>query len=472
MKYQSTRGGVTGISFKDAVLMGLADDGGLLVPESIPNVSAELASWQGYSYTQLALEVMSRFIDDIPRPALQQIIDKSYSTFADPLVTPLIPLGDHHLLELFHGPTLAFKDIALQFLGNVFEYILEERGHSINILGATSGDTGGAAIAGVRGKHNISIYIMFPEGKTSPLQELQMTSVLDANVHNIGIHGSFDDCQKLMKDIFSDLPFKQRYSLAAVNSVNWTRVLAQVVYYFSAWYQRGCPEQFDVCVPTGNFGNIFAGYIAREMGLPIRRLILATNANDILCRFFNTGVYARHEVQFTHSPAMDIQISSNFERYLFYRLARSPAKVRAFMQSFSDTGSAALSPSASGVDDAVDDIADDIVDDVIVAGSASNAATLDTIKRVYADHGYVCDPHTAVGLAVMAEFHDTQVPLVCLSTAHPAKFEDVMREALPKVLATHPTLEALRLLPTRKTVLETTETDVKAFIEAAGQRGA
>jgi threonine synthase len=462
MKYQSTRGGVTGISFKDAVLMGLADDGGLLVPESIPDVRAELASWQGYSYSQLALEVMSRFIGDIPRPALQQIIDRSYSTFADPLVTPLVPLGDDHLLELFHGPTLAFKDIALQFLGNVFEYILEERGHSVNILGATSGDTGSAAIAGVRGKRNISIYIMFPEGKTSPLQELQMTSVLDANVHNIGIHGSFDDCQKLMKDIFSDLPFKQQYSLAAVNSVNWTRVLAQVVYYFSAWYQRGCPEQFDVCVPTGNFGNIFAGYIAREMGLPIRRLMLATNANDILCRFFNTGIYERHEVQFTHSPAMDIQISSNFERYLFYRLGRSPAKVKAFMQSFGDTGSATLADTATAGP----------VDEGIIAGSASNADTLATIKRVYADHGYLCDPHTAVGLSVMTAFRDAQVPLICLSTAHPAKFEDVILEALPQVHATHPTLEALRSLPTRKTLLETTQEDVKAFIQSAGQQEA
>ena len=230
--------------------MGLADDGGLLVPESIPDVRAELDAWKGFNYSELALEIMSRFIDDIPRPALQQIIERSYSTFSTPDVTPLVPLGDDYVLELFHGPTLAFKDIALQFLGNVFEYILQERGHSVNILGATSGDTGSAAIAGVRGKRNINIYIMFPEGKTSPLQELQMTSILDDNVHNIGIHGSFDDCQALMKGTFSDLDFKQKYNLAAVNSVNWTRVLAQVVYYFSAWYQLGSPARFDVCIPT------------------------------------------------------------------------------------------------------------------------------------------------------------------------------------------------------------------------------
>jgi len=452
MKYQSTRGGVSGISFKDAVLMGLADDGGLLVPEFIPDVSAELDAWQGYSYSQLALEVMSRFIDDIPRPALQQIIDRSYGTFSVPAVTPIVPLGQDYVLELFHGPTLAFKDIALQFLGNVFEYILDERGHSVNILGATSGDTGSAAIAGVRGKSNINIYIMFPEGKTSPLQELQMTSILDDNVHNIGIHGSFDDCQALMKGIFSDLDFKTEHNLAAVNSVNWTRVLAQVVYYFSAWYQLGCPARFDVCVPTGNFGNIFAGYIAREMGLPIRHLILATNANDILCRFFNTGRYERREVNFTHSPAMDIQISSNFERYLFYKLGGDTEQVKEFMASFAATGSAELPEKTQPIDA------------VIKAGSASNAVTLATIEQVYRTEGYLLDPHTAVGLSVMQVFREDGVPLVLLATAHPAKFEDVIREALPEVHAVHPTLEALRELPTRKTILDLAEDSIKAFI--------
>jgi threonine synthase len=457
MKYQSTRGGVKGISFKDAVLMGLADDGGLLVPESIPDVSHELADWRGLDYQALALKVLGKFIDDIPTDDLQRIINKSYATFTDPLVTPLVPLGDDHVLELFHGPTLAFKDVALQLLGNLFEYILDERGHSVNILGATSGDTGSAAIAGVRGKKNINIYIMFPEGRTSPLQELQMTSILDPNVHNIAITGSFDDCQALMKRVFSDLPFKQQYGLAAVNSVNWTRVLAQVVYYFSAWNQAGSPEHFDVCVPTGNFGNIFAGYIAQQMGLPIRRLILATNANDILCRFFNSGRYERQEVHFTHSPAMDIQISSNFERYLFYKLNRSATQVKAFMASFSATGSAEL-PDHEGV-----------VDAAIVAGSASNEQTLATIRKVYETHGYLADPHTAVGLAVMQTYADPQVPLVCLATAHPAKFEDSIYEALPAVTVSHPTLEALRQLPTRKTLLAADEATIKGFITAGGQ---
>jgi threonine synthase len=457
MKYQSTRGGVKGISFKDAVLMGLADDGGLLVPEFIPDIRDELPEWKGLGYQNLALKVLGKFIDDIPTTDLRSIINTSYESFTDPRVTPLISLGDDYVLELFHGPTLAFKDVALQLLGNLFEYILQERGHSVNILGATSGDTGSAAIAGVRGKENINIYIMFPEGRTSPLQELQMTSILDPNVHNIAIHGSFDDCQTLMKSVFSDLPFKQQYGLAAVNSVNWTRVLAQVVYYFSAWNQAGCPARFDVCVPTGNFGNMFAGYIAQQMGLPIRRLILATNANDILCRFFNSGRYERQEVHFTRSPAMDIQISSNFERYLFYKLNGSAKQVKEFMASFNATGSAQLPGDAGDVDAA------------IVAGSASNEETLAMIKQVHETHGYLVDPHTAVGLAVMRAYADPHVPLVCLATAHPAKFEDSIHEALPTVTVSHPTLEALRQLPTHKTLLAPDEATIKAFITAGGQ---
>ncbi|MCB1645136.1 MAG: threonine synthase [Pseudomonadales bacterium] len=452
MKYQSTRGGVTGISFRETVLMGLADDGGLLVPESVPDVSAELSSWQGKSYSELALEIMSRFITDIPRDDLADLINRSYSTFTHEQVTPLVKVGDDYILELFHGPTLAFKDVALQFLGNVFEYILQDSGAAVNILGATSGDTGSAAIAGVRGKENINIFIMFPEGKTSPLQELQMTSVLDDNVHNIAVNGSFDDCQSLMKTIFSDLDFKSAYQLAAVNSVNWTRVLAQVVYYFSAWYQLRCPVSFDVAVPTGNFGNIFAGYIARQMGLPIRRLILATNANDILCRFFTSGKYERGDVHFTHSPAMDIQVSSNFERYLYYKLDGSAEKVRHFMQQFADTGRAELPFNTENFDD------------VFLAGAASNEETLATIRSYYDNEGYLPDPHTAVGLAVMKRFRDSEVPLVCLSTAHPAKFEDAIQEALPGVHATHPTLEALRDLPTRKVVVDPTVENIKSEI--------
>ena len=457
MQYVSTRGGVSGLSFKDAVIMGLADDGGLLMPESLPDVAAELDRWADHSYPELALEVVSRFADDVPREDLASLIDRSYATFDDPLVTPLRAVGDLHVLELFHGPTLAFKDVALQLLGNMFEYILTERGAEANILGATSGDTGSAAIAGVQGKPSINIYIMFPEGKTSPIQELQMTTVLDDNVHNIGVRGSFDDCQRLMKTAFSDLPFKEQYSLAAVNSVNWTRVLAQVVYYFSAWYQLGRPDAFDVCVPTGNFGNIFAGYCAREMGLPIRRLLLATNQNDILCRFFRTGCYERGEVHFTHSPAMDIQVASNFERYLYLKLGRSADKVCAFMESFSSNGTATLNFNTPSFDES------------IRAGAASNEQTVETIRRVFEEDGYLLDPHTAVGVSVATALREDSVPLVCLATAHPAKFDDVMRSALPGLEVTHPRLEVLRGRPTRKVVLEADVSAVKQYIEAGGQ---
>lgn len=458
MKYRSTRGGVAGVSFKDAVIMGLADDGGLLVPETIPDVATELDSWAGLSFRELAGEIITPFVGDIPATDLRRLVENSYARFDHPLVTPVRQLDDFAVLELYHGPTLAFKDIALQLLGNIFEYILKERGAEANILGATSGDTGSAAIAGVRGKENIQIYIMFPEGRTSPLQERQMTTVLDHNVHNIAIRGSFDDCQALMKAIFSDLPFKAQYSLAAVNSVNWARVLAQIVYYFSAWYQLGRPARFDVAVPTGNFGNIFAGYMARRMGLPIRRLILATNRNDILCRFFNTGVYRRGNVNYTLSPAMDIQVASNFERYLFYQLGEDPAKVTAFMSRFQREGEARLDFNTASFDAG------------FVAGAAGDEETLATIREVYESQDYLVDPHTAVGITVARRFADRQVPLLCLATAHPAKFEAAMKQALPGVTVSHATLVALSGLPERKTVLDADVASVKRYIETGGEQ--
>ena len=451
MRYKSTRGNVTGVTFKDAVMMGLASDGGLLIPESIPNLAPCLDRWNGLSYQELALEVMSPFIDDIDRDTLKNIIDRSYVTFDHPGITPVCQLGNIFLLELFHGPTLAFKDIALQFLGNMFEHILTERQSTVNILGATSGDTGSAAIAGIRGKENINIYVMFPEGKTSPVQELQMTSILDDNVHNISVKGSFDDCQLLMKSIFSDLAFKETHNLAAVNSVNWTRVLAQIVYYFSAYYQLGRPEQFDVCVPTGNFGNIFAGYMAKRMGLPIRRLILATNSNDILARFFNTGVYERGGVNFTHSPAMDIQVSSNFERYLYYKCDGDSEKVKEFMHNFLTHGRADMRFNSTRLDES------------FRASSVSNEETIETIRRYADELDYIVDPHTAVGLAVANKLVEPDIPLLSLSTAHPAKFEDVMLAAGSKV--SHPTLEALKGSPTRKKVMQANIADIKALID-------
>lgn len=453
MRYISTRGGVTGLSFCDAVMMGLATDGGLLVPESIPDIRDELTDLSGMSYPAIARRIMSHFIDDIPEEELGELIDRSYGTFDDERVTPLVHKGDIHVLELFHGPTLAFKDVALQFLGNVFEYVLNRDGGYLNILGATSGDTGSAAIAGVRGKAGINIFIMFPEGKTSPLQEKQMTSVLDANVQNIGIEGSFDDCQSILKTIFSDLDFKEAQQLGAVNSVNWARVLAQVVYYFSSWVQLGSPTAFQVAVPTGNFGNIFAGYIARQMGLPIKTLILATNQNDILHRFFSSGRYERGDVHFTHSPAMDIQVASNFERYLYFELGSDASKVSTFMDDFLSTGVASVNFNTLNFDAA------------FRSGSATDAEILETITSIYEESGYLVDPHTAVGIKVGRELRDEDIPLVCMATAHPAKFDDVMEKALMEVEVTHPTLLALSDAETRKTVLAAESEAVKHFIQ-------
>ena len=344
MRYVSTRGSAAPLGFQDVVIAGLAEDGGLFVPEQIPDVRSQLTGWRGLPFTELAARVMAHFVDDIPQASLRELLQKSYSTFDTPDVVPLRELDGLHVLELFHGPTLAFKDIALQFLGNVFSYILERRGGSLNILGSTSGDTGSAAIAGVRGKPAISIFILYPDGRTSALQELQMTTVTDANVHCLALRGSFDDCQAIMKETFNDLPFKARYRLGAINSVNWARLLAQIVYYVYATLalDDGGRRRVSFSVPTGNFGDIFAGYLAQQMGLPIERLICATNENDILAVFFNTGVYRRGRVHHTISPSMDIQVASNFERFLYLRMDRDSARVRAFMDLFSRTGEAGV----------------------------------------------------------------------------------------------------------------------------------
>lgn len=433
-------------------MTGLAPDGGLLVPESIPDVRAHLADWQTLSYQELAFEVFSRYIDDISADDLRTLIDQSYSTFDHKDITPVVPLGDDFILELFHGPTLAFKDVALQLLGNLFAHILGESGGHLNIVGATSGDTGSAAIEGVRGKQHIKIFIMFPEGKTSPVQERQMTSVLDDNVFNLAVEGSFDDCQRLLKQAFSDQPFKEQYALGAVNSVNWARVMAQIVYYFYGWSRMGAPAQFDAAVPTGNFGNIFAGYLARHMGLPIRRLVLASNSNDILPRFFATGIYKQGSVNFTQSPAMDIQVSSNFERYLYFKLENDGEKVRQFMADFLDRGKASLPFNTRSFDD------------VFVAGSATDEATLAALAETYRRYDYLADPHTAVGLSVGAQHREPGIPMLFLSTAHPAKFDDAITRALPDVAATHPSIEALADKPTRKVVIDADLESLKAFI--------
>ena len=432
--------------------MGLATDGGLLLPEAVPDVTAELPGWRGLSYAALAEAVMGPFVGDgLTAATLSRLVSASYATFSHPEVCPLQPVGPVHILELFHGPTLAFKDIALQFLGQLFEEILGRSGAELNLLGAASGDTGSAAIAGVRGKANIRIVVMHPHRRVSPIQERQMTTVLDENVHNLAITGTFDDGQRVLKEIFNDLAFRERYHLGAVNSVNWVRVLAQMVYYFHAAFRMqercGC-ERIQVCVPTGNFGDVFAGYLARRMGAPISRLVVATNENDILARFFTTGVYARGDVRQTSSPSMDIQVASNFERYLYYRLGGDSEALVALLEGFSRTGQLSL-PGR---------------DDDLAAGRASVSETAEAIRDTYRGHGYLLDPHTAVGVAVAQRFLRPDEPMVCLATAHPAKFPDAIREALGEDLARHPSIEGLRDLPTRCTVLPATREAVQEFM--------
>jgi threonine synthase len=452
MQYISTRGDTPAMPFQDAVLTGLAPDGGLLVPEVIPDVRDELDDWRGLGFVELAARVMGKFIGDMSAEDLRALLERSYARFDDPAIVPIRDLGSLKVLELFHGPTLAFKDVALQFLGTLFEQILAERGLRMNILGATSGDTGSAAIAGVQGKDGIEIFVMYPEGRTSALQELQMTAVPDANVHCLAIDGSFDDCQAIMKTLFNDLPFKAKHGLGAFNSVNWARVLAQVVYYVQAGLaleRNGVGP--TICVPTGNFGNIFAGYVALQMGVPIDRLILATNENDILARFFNTGVYRRGAVHYTLSPSMDIQVASNFERFLFLHMNRDSDALRAFMESFASSDEARLTGGAP-------------LDDRIVATSVDTDTTLATIAETYRDTGYIIDPHTAVGVAAARQF-ESDGPVLCLATAHPAKFPESVDQAIGKPVARHPALEALKGATSRKTSLPADVEAVRDFVE-------
>lgn len=423
MKYCSTRGQVTGLSFTESIMMGLADDGGLLLPEQIPTLTDnEMKDLSGLPYPDLAFQIISKFATDIPTQDLKDIIERSYQSFNHKEVTPVAKHDDLFILELFHGPTLAFKDVALQFLGNLFEYVLAKSNSRMNIIGATSGDTGSAAIYGVRGKNNINIFILHPKGKVSPVQELQMTTVLDENVFNLAIDGTFDDAQSIVKEIFGDLKFKEEHALGAVNSINWARVLAQVVYYFYAWFrvneQTGSKE-FEVSVPTGNFGDIFAGYVAKQMGVPIKRLILATNSNNILSRFVSKGDYSTADVHHSLSPSMDIQVASNFERYLYYLYGCDAKQVQAAMNDFKTTGKLAFS--SEQMKQVSLDFASDYIDD---------NQTTETISQFYKDTHYVLDPHTAVGVAVGQRVRTQGVPLVCLATAHPAKFGETVEKAI------------------------------------------
>jgi len=461
MKYLSTRGNVSPIGFKEAVMMGLATDGGLLLPESLPQAAeSEIAGWRDLAYQELALAVVARFVDDIPAADLKNLISRSYATFSHPEIAPVVGVDDLFILELFHGPTLAFKDVALQLLGNLFEYILHERQERMNILGATSGDTGSAAIYGVRGKERINIFILHPYKRVSPVQELQMTTVLDANVFNIAIRGTFDDGQSIVKAIFNDIEFKSRHGLGAVNSINWARILAQVVYYISAWLKVSAAtgiDEIDFAVPTGNFGDIFAGYVARRLlgGRRIRRLILATNENDLLARFVCRGDYSLGKVVQTSSPSMDIQVASNFERYLYYLYGEDPRRVSRSMEELA--ASRSLSFSQSEQQQVSKDFA---------AASVNEQETLQTIRACHEHTGYVLDPHTAVGVAAARRLRTAGVPVVALATAHPAKFGDAVAQAIGSPVALPPQLADLSARKAKCEILAADVTAVKNFVAA------
>ncbi|KAM3546987.1 hypothetical protein ARSEF1564_000028 [Beauveria bassiana] len=528
-RYLSTRGEDSGFTFEQAVLKGLASDGGLFIPEAIP-AATNWQSWKDLSFTDLAYEVLSLYIspEEIPPADLRDIIQRSYAMFRHADTTPLVHLeNSHYLLELFHGPTFAFKDVALQFVGNLFEYFLVRKNegkegkdrHHLTVVGATSGDTGSAAIYGLRGKKDVSVFIMFPTGRVSPVQEAQMTTVLDPNVYNLSVGGTFDDCQDILKAIFADKDANATLNLGAVNSINWSRILAQIVYYFHAYFSlaKQSPEfkigdKVRFVVPTGNFGDILAGYFAQRMGLPVDKLVIATNENDILDRFWKTGKYEKHAssstsgetaatapavgadpsgVRETLSPAMDILVSSNFERLLWFLAHEFAAtagmdaawnerqagqEVSRWLRELKDVGS--FGP---------------VYQDVLAAAQrdfeserVTDAETLETITGFYRRLGYVLDPHTAVAAAATQRSvarAPPGIPHISLSTAHPAKFSG----AVEKALAGEPGFDfAAQVLPqefvgleTRERRVQTVENDwrkvrdhVKAQVEKelAGQR--
>jgi threonine synthase len=446
VRYVSTRGGAEPQRFTEILLEGLAPDGGLYVPQSFPK--ADLAAWRALSYPDLAFAVLSCFIDDVPD--LNDLIRKTYTSkiFGTEDITPLRTLEPGlHLLGLSNGPTLAFKDIALQLLGRLFEAVILQRKQFLNILGATSGDTGSAAEYALHGKRGIRVFMLSPHGRMSPFQRAQMYSLQDANIHNLAVQGVFDDCQDMVKQVNADAAFKARYRIGAVNSINWARVAAQVVYYFRGYFAATRTDSESVCfaVPTGNFGNIYAGYVALRMGLPVRRLILASNENKVLDEFFRTGIYrTRREVIQTSSPSMDISKASNFERYVFELLGRNGAETK---KRFSG-GEFTLAPGKE-----------------FASGSSTHADRLKTIKNTFEKFGVMIDPHTADGVKVGLERREAGVPLICLETALPAKFAGTIREALGREPARPKGFEDLERLPQRFEVMPADVQVLKKFIE-------
>jgi threonine synthase len=459
VRYVSTRGEAPELAFDDVLLAGLAADGGLYAPSSYPHIEREeIASLAGVPYAQAAARIIAPFVgDSFSDGVLRSLTEAAYSTFRRRAVAPLVQIDDNlFVLELFHGPTLAFKDLAMQLLGRMMNHVLERRGLRATIVGATSGDTGAAAIEAFRGLDRVDVFILYPHERVSEVQRRQMTTVADENIHTIALRGTFDDAQSILKKLFRDSKFREEVSLAGVNSINWARVVAQVVYYFTSAVALGGPgREISFSVPTGNFGDVLAGYVAKRMGLPLRRLVVATNANDILARALASGQYELRSVMQTQSPSMDIQLSSNFERLLFDVYDRDPSMIRAAFASLEQSRVFSI-PQAS-----LEKIRAEFE-----AHSASEEETSAEIARTYRDAGYVLDPHTATGVHAARRrlAQDPHTPLVALATAHPAKFPDAIQRAIGIETPLPMQFAGLLSAPERFTILDSDEKQVAAFI--------
>jgi threonine synthase len=463
VRYVSTRGEAPPLGFMDVTLAGLARDGGLYVPETWPRLSPQtIASFAGRPYAEVAVEVIRPFVgDSISEADLSRLAREAYGTFRHPAVVPIAQFGaSTFLLELFHGPTLAFKDIAMQLLARLMDHALAARGERTTIVVATSGDTGGAAVEAFRGRERADLFVLFPRGRVSDVQRRMMTTANDNNVHALAVEGTFDDCQALVKGLFNHHAFRDRVRLSGVNSINWARIVAQVVYYFTAAATLGAPHRkVAFTVPTGNFGDVFAGYVAERMGLPVDRLVIATNVNDILARTLSTGTYDLREVVATSSPSMDIQVSSNFERLLFEATGRDAEQVRAYMASLAQSGRFSLSSQALSR-----------IRALFNADRADEEETAATIRTTLRETSRLVDPHTAVGLAVAEkETRDPALPMIVLGTAHPAKFPDAVEAACGVRPALPDWLSDLPERPERATPMAVDQAAVEQFILAASR---
>ena len=465
MKYVSTRGHSASQAFTEILLEGLAPDGGLMVPEQWPRITRpKLDAMRDLPYPRLAFEILRFFADDFPGATLKSIVERTYTAqaFGTPEIAPLATLEPNlHLLALSNGPTLAFKDIAMQLLGNLFEHVLEAQGRRLNVLGATSGDTGGAAEHALKGKARVNVFMLSPHGRMSPFQRAQMYSLTDANIYNVAIEGMFDDCQDVVKAVNLDAGFKEAHAIGAVNSINWARVVAQVVYYFKGYFgaTRSNDEVVSFAVPSGNFGNIFAGHVAKRMGLPIRRLVLATNENDVLDEFFRTGRYRPRRSAETHatsSPSMDISKASNFERFVWDMVDQDGDKVAWLWKQVDEQGGFDLS-----TDKAWEKVEED---SGFVSGRSTHEDRVKTIRLVKEKYGTVIDPHTADGVKIALRLREPRYPMVCLETALPAKFDATIVEALGEHAPRPERFAGIEDLPQRFAVLKPDAEALKAYI--------